>query len=61
MKRGRRLRMMRAMPRRMDIRSEMPAGALARAGVIASLVLGGVIAVGLTALIGIFVFTALRS
>ena len=52
---------MRRAMRRLDIRSELPAGRLARLGVGLSLLLGAVIAVGLTALIAVFVVTALRS
>jgi hypothetical protein len=55
------------MPRRLarhlaeDLRSQLPAGAAARAGVYLSLALGAVIAFGLTALIIVFLVTALRS
>lgn len=41
--------------------AELPAAGPARAAVLASLALGGAIAVGLTALIAVFAVTALRS
>lgn len=39
---------------------QLPEGGLARAAVIASLVLGGTVAVGLTLLIAVFLVTVLR-
>ncbi len=49
------------MPRRFDPLKELPPRGLARVGVALSLVLGGVVAVGLTALSVVFLVTALRS
>lgn len=48
------------MRRRLDIAGQLPPRGLARAGVIAALAVGGVVAIGLTALIIVFLVTALR-
>jgi hypothetical protein len=47
--------------KRLDLERQLPRGRLARAGVIAALVLGGMVATGLTVLIVVFLVTALRS
>jgi len=46
---------------REELASELPPAGPARVAVLASLALGGAIAVGLTALIAVFAVTALRS
>ncbi len=47
------------MRRKLDIAGQLPPAGPARAAVIASLVLGGIIATALTALILVFIVTAL--
>jgi hypothetical protein len=49
------------MPRRFDLRAELPPPGPARAFVILSLALGGAVAVGLSALIAVFLYTSLTS
>lgn len=48
------------MRRRLDIAGQLPPRGPARVAVIAALVVGGVVATGLTALIIVFLVTALR-
>ncbi len=48
------------MRRKLDLAGQLPPAGPARAAVIASLVLGGIVATALTTLILVFIFTALR-
>jgi hypothetical protein len=52
--------MLRRVLRRLDIAAQLPAGGAGRVAVIAALLAGGIVAVGLTVLIVVFLATALQ-